>query len=114
MLNSIAGQGFKEATLGCCAKNSGLIEMSKLNVWSTEEVKDLRPDVNFFIVDLRMLDVTQCMQLSKTAENCIVQGHCKPIPYIKFDALNIRLAMQYFQRDKHIGKVVCVVPEITI
>lgn len=37
-----------------------------------------------------------------------------PIPYERFDALNIRGALNYLQKAKHIGKIVCVMPEVKV
>lgn len=36
----------------------------------------------------------------------------RPIPYVRFNAVNIREALTYLQKAKHVGKVVCIMPEM--
>ncbi len=112
VLNSITGPGFKEATLASCAKNARFIEMSKLTIWTPEEVKALRPNVDYSIVDLTGLEHGKWTTLLANMTEYLNHGYFKPIPYVKFDALNIRQALQFFQKAKHVGKVVCVMPEV--
>lgn len=38
----------------------------------------------------------------------------RPIAYETFDALNIRGALSYMQKAKHIGKIVCMMPDIKV
>jgi NADPH:quinone reductase-like Zn-dependent oxidoreductase len=52
VLNSLTSAGFKETSLKICAKNARFVEMSKLNIWKVEEVKELRPDVKYSVEDL--------------------------------------------------------------
>lgn len=114
VLNSITGPGLKEASLNACAKNARFVEMSKLAIWTPEEVKALRPDVDYTIVDLTVLNHDEWSKLLSSMKNYLAEGNIKPIPYVKFDALFIRQALQYFQKAKHIGKVVCVMPDVTM
>ncbi|CAL8109687.1 unnamed protein product [Orchesella dallaii] len=111
VLNSITGPGFKEASLNACAKNARFVEMSKLSIWKPEEVKAQRPDVDYTIVDLTYLDHEVWVELLSNMRKFLMSGALEPIPYVKFDALNIRQALQYFQKAKHIGKVICTMPD---
>jgi NADPH:quinone reductase-like Zn-dependent oxidoreductase len=52
VLNSLTSAGFKETSLKICAKDARFVEMSKLNIWKVEEVKELRPDVKYSVEDL--------------------------------------------------------------
>ncbi|CAL8084937.1 unnamed protein product [Orchesella dallaii] len=112
VLNSLTSEGFKEATLKACAKGARFIEMSKLNIWKTEEVKALRPDVEYTIVDVSGSDMKEFTRLTDKIHGLKEKNVVKPIPYVRFDALNIREALQYMQKAKHIGKIVCVLPEL--
>lgn len=49
VLNSLTGPGFKEATLAICEQGARFIEMSKMNIWSKDQVSELRPDVMYKI-----------------------------------------------------------------
>lgn len=112
VLNSITSEGFKEATLKACAKGARFVEMSKLNIWQPEEVTKLRPDVSYTIVDLSIMDLSEWRRLIFSMEKYLSDEVIHPIPYVRFDALQIREALQYLQKAKHVGKVVCVMPEV--
>ncbi|CAL8085487.1 unnamed protein product [Orchesella dallaii] len=112
VLNSLTSEGFKEATLKACAKGARFIEMSKLNIWKAEEVKLLRPDVKYTIVDVSSSDTQELIRLTDKIESLKEISAVKPIPYARFDGLNIREALQYMQKAKHIGKIVVVMPEL--
>ncbi|CAL8109977.1 unnamed protein product [Orchesella dallaii] len=114
VLNSITGEGFKEASLGALAKKGRFIEMSKLNVWGHEEVDVLRPDVFYAIVDLTTLKKPDFEKFSETLRQYLSSSTIRPLPYERFDAVNIRGALNYLQKAKHIGKIVCVMPEVKV
>ncbi|CAL8085455.1 unnamed protein product [Orchesella dallaii] len=112
VMNSLTSEGFKEATLKACAKGARFVEMSKLNIWQPDEVKQLRPDVEYTVVDISSADDQELIRLFAAVLKFAEAGVVKPIPYLRFDALNIREALQYMQKAKHIGKIVCVLPEL--
>lgn len=114
VLNSLTGPGFKEASLNALAKGGRFIEMSKLNVWSEEDVKALRPDVFYRIVDLQSLSDEQMQGLNEQMMAFCEANVVKPIPFELFDALNIRGALNYLSKAKHIGKIVCTMPQVKI
>ncbi|CAL8084892.1 unnamed protein product [Orchesella dallaii] len=112
VLNSLTSEGFKETTLKACAKNARFVEMSKLNIWTPDEVKRLRPDVDYRIVDISAGDNNDWCRYMEQVGGFLETGIVKPIPYVRFDAQNVREALQYMQKAKHIGKIVCVMPEL--
>ncbi|CAL8131186.1 unnamed protein product [Orchesella dallaii] len=112
VLNSLTSEGFKEASLKSCAPGARFVEMSKLNIWTKEEVKELRPDVGYTAVYLSESDTNEWIRYISSLKLLLRKGVAKPIPYLRFDAQNIREALKYMQKAKHIGKVVCVLPEI--
>ncbi|CAL8125824.1 unnamed protein product [Orchesella dallaii] len=114
VLNSLTSPGFKEASLKACAKNARFVEMSKLNIWTEVEVKGQRPDVEYTIVDLTKLDESTSQELLREMDTFVKEGIIKPIPYVRFDAVNIRQALTFLQKAKHIGKVVCIMPEVKL
>lgn len=112
VLNSLTGPGFKEASLNVCKNKARFVEMSKLSIWQPEEVEKLRPDVDYTIVDLTSVPRSVWKMLFETLDAFLKAGNIKPIPYVRFDSLHIREALQYLQKAKHIGKIVCIMPEI--
>lgn len=113
VLNSLTGDGFKEATLKACAKGARFVEMSKLSVWSHSEVMALRPDVEYTIADLSQVNHIEWNNYMGVLEDLLKRRVLKPIPYTRFSVLDIRQALTFMQKAKHIGKVVCVMPEIS-
>lgn len=111
VLNSLTGPGFKEASLGACAQHARFVEMSKLSIWTPEEVRELREDVKYTIADLTALEEQEWKELLIEMDRSMNEKYVEPIPYTRFDALSIRQALNYLQKAKHIGKVVCVMPE---
>lgn len=114
VLNSLTGPGFKEASTAVCAPNARFVEMSKLSIWSEEEFRERRPDVDYTIVDLTQLDHGTWKQLLVELKHHMSTGVMQPIPYVRFNSLNIRQALNYLQKARHIGKIVCVMPEIRV
>ncbi|CAL8085106.1 unnamed protein product [Orchesella dallaii] len=112
VLNSLTSEGFKEATLKACGKGAKFVEMSKLNIWTNEEVRKLRRDVEYTIIDVSVLDVSEWKQYLNSVKVFLKSGVVKPIPYVRFDGLNVRDALQFMQKAKHIGKIVCTMPEL--
>lgn len=114
VLNSLTGPGFKEASLNCCAEGARFVEMSKLSVWKPEEVKALREDVEYTIADVATMDEKELRSLFEKLKEVISRETVKPIPYERFDAVRIRAALNHLQKAKHVGKIVCIFPEIKL
>lgn len=112
VLNSLTGPGFKEASLNVCKKNARFVEMSKLSIWQPDEVRQLRPDVDYTIVDLTSVPREVWRMLFDTLDEFLKLGSVRPIPYVRFDGVHIREALSYLQKAKHIGKIVCIMPEV--
>ncbi|XP_021965943.1 probable polyketide synthase 39 [Folsomia candida] len=108
VLNSLTGRGFKEASLNCLRKGGRFIEMSKINVWTKEDCMALRPDVTYSIEDLSLSEDSSA-PLSQL-EN-IATGFWQPLPYVHFQAQEIRDALSFLEKAKHIGKVVVSMPD---
>ncbi|CAL8113277.1 unnamed protein product [Orchesella dallaii] len=112
VLNSLTSPGFKEASLGVCCQKARFIEMSKLHVWTPEEVKKLRPDVDYSVVDLTVVDKATWDNIWGAVARYIKAGHLKPIPHIQYDCTHIRDALTYMQKAKHIGKIIIRMPNM--
>jgi hypothetical protein len=111
VLNSLTSEGFKEATLSVCNPGARFIEMSKLNVWNDEEVAALRPDVKYDIADLTKSTREEVLDYLDQVKTYTEETRLKPLPYVRFHAEDIRGALSFLQKAKHIGKIMCVMPE---
>ncbi len=112
VVNSLTSEGFKEATLKACAKGARFVEMSKLSIWQPEEVQQLRPDVQYTIVDVSSMNATELRRLMTIVQELVDAKIVSPISYVRYDGLYVREALKYLQKAKHIGKVVIQMPEI--
>jgi thioester reductase-like protein len=110
VLNSLTGPNFKETSLRICKPNARFVEMSKINIWTNEEVEKLRPDVAYTIVNLEL--ESNVGGLSEKVEEYVKKGVYKPLPYTRFDVTQIKEAFDYFQKAHHIGKVVITMPDL--
>lgn len=111
VLNSLTSAGFKEASLSLVNPGGRFIEMSKLNTWTVEEVSKLRSDVAYTIVDLSAASPTELQRHMVMIKDYIKDSIIRPIPYTRFDASEIREALTFLQKAKHVGKIVVTMPE---
>ena len=52
VLNSLTGEGFVEATLRALSVGGCFVEIGKRNIWSAEQMRRQRPDVNYRLLTL--------------------------------------------------------------
>jgi NADPH:quinone reductase-like Zn-dependent oxidoreductase/SAM-dependent methyltransferase len=115
VLNSLTSTGFKEATLRVCAHEARFVEIAKINIWSLEVVKDIRPDIHYSIVDLSTSnDGIEGSNHFLKLEEQIHKGTLTGLPSTTFPLTKVREAFRFFQRAKHIGRVVITIPEFRI
>ena len=114
VLNSLSGEGFIESTVSACAKNARFIEIGKRGIWTHDEMKNVRPDIAYFIFDLGEMMINKPEEAKKLLSHVASQfekGTFKPIHYKSFDLTEAQKAFQYLQRAKNIGKVILVPPK---
>lgn len=114
VLNSLTSPGFKEASLKACTKGAWFLEMSKISVWTNEEIKALRPDINYYVIDVDIGSITPedwHRRLKGMNQFFLEKELPSPLPMVLFDATDIRQALVYLQKARQIGKVVCMMPE---
>jgi NADPH:quinone reductase-like Zn-dependent oxidoreductase len=111
VLNSLTSEGFKEASLAACNEGTRFIEMNKLNVWTPKEVITIRPDVKYDILDLSSSPQEKIRPLIEFIRDLMDNNVIQPLPYVRFDAAEIREALTYLQKARHVGKIICVMTE---
>ncbi len=86
------------------------MEISKLDIWSNAQVQDMRPQVNYAVVDVTQLDNLTMKLIMEKISKHLAQGNIRPLHHITFPANCLRHALSYLQKAKHIGKVVINMP----
>lgn len=113
ILNSLTGPGFIEANLAALAQGGSLVEMSKRDVWSAEQVAAQRADVRYTRFDLGdvMLQQPALLQtMFATVTTLLAEQQLKPLPYTVFPIQQAIHAFRHMQQAKHIGKIVVTLP----
>ena len=108
VLNSLSGD-FIEKSFSVLKANGCFLEIGKRDVWSPEEVQQLKPNFEYALIDLMSLaqqqpDLIQSMlrelmELFQTEE-------LQPLPSQIFPVQESISAFRYMQQAKHIGKIV--------
>lgn len=114
VLNSLKDE-YIHRNLEILSKNGRYIEIGKIDIWSKSQMKDVRPDVDYFVFDLgddissdKVLYKKLLLKITKR----FVDQKLKPIPITSFDIEEATSAFQYLAQAKNIGKVVLSLPEI--
>ncbi len=110
VLNSLTSPGFKETTLKACSTNARFIEMSKLNIWDEDTVREMRPDVMYAIVKIDKFSFEDHSRVLQVCGQWTKKGWILPLPNSQFDSVYIRDALVYLQKTRQIGKVVIKMP----
>ncbi len=108
VLNSFNGE-YIEKNLKVLKNKGTFIEIGKRGIWSPEQIKSIRADLNYFTFDLTEKINSDSNfvknELLTIAEN-IEKGMIKPLNFEKFPINEICSAFKYMAQAKHIGKVV--------
>jgi acyl transferase domain-containing protein/NADPH:quinone reductase-like Zn-dependent oxidoreductase/acyl carrier protein len=107
ILNSLSG--FIPQSLAVLKPQGRFIEIGKINVWEPEQVKRVKPNANYFLVDL----VELCQQQPDTIQSILqrlveefANHNLHPLPSRVFSIKEVVGAFRYMQQGKHTGKIV--------
>jgi acyl transferase domain-containing protein/NADPH:quinone reductase-like Zn-dependent oxidoreductase len=108
VLNSLAGD-FIPAGLRSVAHGGWFLELGKRDIWSSEAVASLRPDIRYLAYDLgekigRDPDLFRDMMDEVTV--ALSEGALEPLPVTLFPLERARDAMRFMAQAKHVGKIV--------
>ncbi|WP_414578327.1 SDR family NAD(P)-dependent oxidoreductase [Anabaena sp. CCY 9402-a] len=108
VLNSLRGD-FIAASFAVLKPQGRFVEIGKIDVWTEEQVKQVKPNADYFLVDLFEL----CYQQPELIQNMLQQlveefeqHRLQPLAAKVFPMTQIVDAFRYMQQGKHIGKVV--------
>ncbi|MES2732031.1 MAG: SDR family NAD(P)-dependent oxidoreductase [Bacteroidota bacterium] len=114
VLNSLRGE-YIPKSLEVLAKNGRFVEIGKIDIWSPEQMKNERPDVEYFAFDLgdecRKTPALYATLLAKMTAG-FEEGIFKALPVTNFPLSQAVEAFQYLAQAKNIGKVVLSLPEV--
>ncbi|MGE2833199.1 SDR family NAD(P)-dependent oxidoreductase [Mycobacterium sp. SMC-4] len=114
VLNSLTSEGFIEATVRATAQNGRFAEIAKRDIWSVEQMAEARPDIAYEIVALDTVsfqDPERIRTLLTEVSNGLGKGEWTPLPAEIYPLTEARAAFRRMQQARHIGKIVCQVPE---
>ncbi|WP_424102087.1 SDR family NAD(P)-dependent oxidoreductase [Moorena producens] len=109
VLNSLTSGEFIAKSLSVVSRQGRFVEIAKRDVWESNQVAKIRPDVSYWVVDM--------VQLSKREPNLIqlmlqeirqkfAESKLKLPPLKEFPIEDVVSAFRYMQQAKHIGKIV--------
>ncbi len=108
VLNSFNGK-YIEKNLKVLKHKGTFIEIGKRGIWSPQQIKSVRADVQYFTFDLtEKINIDSNFvknELLTIAEN-IEKGIIKPLYFKKFPINEICSAFKHMAQAKHIGKIV--------
>ena len=116
VLNSLTSEGFIDTSLSCLKQQGRFIEIGRLNIFSDEEMKRTRPDVDYHVISLDELKREEPDRVGRTFHELMARfadGALQPLRHTKWPIAEIGDALQYMGSARHVGKLVLTVPAFT-
>ena len=107
VLNCLTGD-FIPKSLSVLADNGRFVEIGKLGIWETTQVKQLKPNAAYFVFDLLQVTQQQPDLIAAILRQLMQKfkvGALKPLPCKLFPVERVVDAFRYMQQAKHIGKI---------
>lgn len=92
-----------------CGKKGRFLELGRRGIWTSDEVKRIRPDINYVMIEIDekfLLDPKWVQETLINISNKFHEGKWKPIPITQFSLAEIVEAARFMQKAKQIGKIV--------
>ncbi|MGA8329894.1 MAG: type I polyketide synthase, partial [Mycobacterium sp.] len=114
VLNSLTNEGFIEATLRATAQNGRFAEIAKRDIWTAEQLAEVRPDIAYEIVALDTVMFTEPDRirtlLTEVSEG-LAKGEWTPLPAEIYPLAEAKTAWRRMSQARHIGKVIVQMPK---
>jgi NADPH:quinone reductase-like Zn-dependent oxidoreductase/NADP-dependent 3-hydroxy acid dehydrogenase YdfG/acyl carrier protein len=107
-LNSLAGD-FIPATLSAMGRGGRFIEIGKTGIWSPEQVRQERPDIDYHVLylgDVFERDPARTLEMLRSASSALAEGQLHPLPVRTFALEHAADAFRHMAQARHVGKVV--------
>ncbi|WP_179466979.1 type I polyketide synthase [Mycolicibacterium vinylchloridicum] len=114
VLNSLTNEGFIEATVRATAQGGRFAEIAKRDIWTAEQMAELRPDISYEIVALdvtMMTDPDHIQRLMAEVSDGLATGEWNPVPAEVYPLTEARTAFRRMQQARHVGKIVVQMPK---
>lgn len=114
VLNSLTNDGFVEATVKATAKGGRFAEIAKRDIWTPEQMAELRPDIDYEVIALdvtMMTDPGHIQRLMAEVSQGLADGEWTPVPAEVYPLTEARTAFRRMQQARHIGKIVVQMPK---
>ncbi len=113
VLNSLTSEGFVEATVRATAKGGRFAEIAKRDIWTPEQMAEVRPDIAYEIVALDTVmfsEPERIRGLLTEVSQGLANGEWTPLPAEVYPVTEARAAFRRMQQARHIGKIVVQIP----
>jgi NADPH:quinone reductase-like Zn-dependent oxidoreductase/short-subunit dehydrogenase/acyl carrier protein len=114
VLNSLTNDGFIEATVRATARGGRFAEIAKRDIWTAEQMAELRPDIHYEIIALdvtMMTDPGHIQRLMAEVSDGLATGEWTTVPAEVYPLTEARTAFRRMQQARHIGKIVVQMPK---
>lgn len=108
VLNSLNGD-FIPSSLAALADQGRFVEIGKIDIWSTDQMREQRPDVAYFPFDLGEHELQQPGLIRELLDDLMGRfesGELAPLPCRVFSIDDSISAFRLMAQGKHVGKVV--------
>ena len=117
VLNSLTGEGFVEASLGCLREGGRFVELGKRDIWSEEAMRGVRPDVGYRVlaVDEWLEDAEGRVRVGAAFGEVMAgmgRGELAALPFDAWPLVEAGGAMRWMGSGRHVGKVVLRAPGV--
>ncbi len=108
VLNSLSGE-FIPKSISVLNDRGHFIEIGKQGIWSANDVAQVKPGINYSVVDLWQITQEQpelIRQMLAKLRSQFITRELKPLPHKVFTRDNTIAAFRYMQQGKHQGKII--------
>lgn len=108
VLNSLSGD-YIAKNLEILAPKGRFLEIGKAEIWTTEQVAQVRDDVHYFTIALDDLSVNEPHVIQDMLQELVPRfetGELEPLHHVVYELDHAVEAFRLLQQAKHIGKIV--------
>lgn len=113
VLNSL-NKEFVPASVKCLAPGGRFVELGKIGIWSTQQMKSERPDVEYHNFDLSEYPAAEFNRINQTilqtVTRHIAQGELRPLPCATYSLDEVEEAFSVLSQGRNQGKLVLTFP----
>jgi NAD(P)-dependent dehydrogenase (short-subunit alcohol dehydrogenase family)/acyl carrier protein len=113
VLNSLTNEGFVAATVRATARNGRFAEIAKRDIWSPEQMAEVRPDIAYEILALdgvMQQDPARIQRLMADLADGLASSEVETLPFEAYPLAEATTAFRRMQQARHIGKIVLQMP----